>query len=225
MKHLLSIPMILVFAATCASAQVRSEETVTTTDTTGRTTTVSVTTISKTEDITPRNDVILLSPIDFLRYYNISYLHSIAPNMAIGGGFRLAHDLTEDFDAPLAFGLMLEGRFYPGKKGVKGFYLAPNTAISWLSETYMESDWDPQTGRTNWHENKYTGMAFTIGLMSGWQFFPWEEMSMGVGLGFEHNVLITSTATATPTDGSSGPFSDFDGKTLPAVRFDIGYAW
>jgi hypothetical protein len=224
MKHLLSIPMILVFAATCASAQVRNEETITTTDTTGRTTTVSVTTISKTEDITPRTDVILMSPFEFLRYYNISYLHSISPNMAVGGGFRLAHDLSDEFDAPISFGLTLEGRFYPGKKGVKGFYLAPNAAVSWLSETYSVQDWDPQTGRTNWHENSVTGMAFTIGLMSGWQFFPWEEMTMGVGLGFEHNILATSSTVTIGTDQYE-PFFDFNGRTLPAVRFDIGYAW
>ena len=218
MKHLLHVTLFLVFAAISASAQVKSEETVTTTDTSGRTTTISVTTLSKTEDITPRTDIILMSPIEFIQYYNISYIHSIANNMAIGGGFRLAHDLTEDFNVEIDFGITLEGRFYPGKKAVKGFYLAPNAAVNWLANHEYTYDYDPQTGRTNQHDNKTTGLGFTVGLMSGWQFFPWEEMAMGVGLGFEHRILATSTT-------GENMFFDYDGRTVPALRFDIGYAW
>jgi hypothetical protein len=223
MKHLLHVTLFLVFAATYASAQVKSEETVTTTDTSGRTTTISVTTLSKTEDITPRNDVILMSPLDFIRNYNLSYLHSIAPNLAIGGGFRLGHDLIADYsDTKTSFGLMLEGRFYPGKKAVKGFYLAPNLSADWLKYVDNEGVYDPQTGRTNPGEITMTGMAFTVGLMSGWQFFPWEEMTMGVGLGFDHHMLMSSN---TVTNYGYRPFDDYNGKTFPAVRFDIGYAW
>ncbi|MBK7500385.1 MAG: hypothetical protein IPI19_15200 [Ignavibacteriales bacterium] len=45
--------------------------------------------ISESEDITPRNNMIVINPLKFLLFYNISYFHKINNGLAVGGGFQI----------------------------------------------------------------------------------------------------------------------------------------
>ncbi|MBT8382188.1 MAG: hypothetical protein KJO59_07510, partial [Ignavibacteria bacterium] len=45
--------------------------------------------ISTTEDITPRSSMIVINPLKFLLFYNISYFHKLSDNAVIGGGFQI----------------------------------------------------------------------------------------------------------------------------------------
>jgi len=96
------------------------------------------------------------------------------------------------------FGFSAEVRIHPSGKGPRGFYVAPN--ISYTSLTSGTSTADP----------------FSIGVLLGWQWFPGDEFAMGLGLGVDYYSGSTST------DG--GEISKFSGA-VPALRFDIGYAW
>ena len=70
--------------------------------------------IYETEDITPRNNLIVINPLKFLLFYNISYFHKINDQVAIGGGFQIPtpKDVT-------GFGVNAEARFYPSGKNLK----------------------------------------------------------------------------------------------------------
>lgn len=94
------------------------------------------------------------------------------------------------------FGVNAEFRFYPSGKSPRGFYFAPN--FSYLS---LKSE-----------HTKIT--PFSYGALVGWQWFPGDEFAIGLGLGVDYYNL----------DTSDDDFHTLKG-TVPAVRFDIGYAW
>lgn len=56
---------------------------------------------------------------------------------------------------------------------------------------------------------------YSVGALLGWQWFPGEEFAMGLGLGIDYYFSSHNDVNNT---------HDYDG-TLPALRFDIGYAW
>jgi hypothetical protein len=210
MKHLLLLAILLA-SITSATAQRGRMGSVPTGDTT-----------DATFDLAPRRDLVMVSLYDLVHFYNLSYLHSVAPEIAIGGGFRLAHGLGgTPGGSSIAMGFTMEARFYPERKGVEGVYFAPHVSINRLLDGVVLRDYDPGTGGSLILVNRIAGMGFSIGAMAGWQYFPWEELTLGVGIGFEHHIL----AAGTTTTGTRAPFQEYDGINRPRVRFDIGYAW
>ena len=124
---ILSVTMVIVAAMlTSAFGQEKTDEKKWTIDPeTGDTIYVESVIISETEDITPRNSMIIINPLKFLLFYNISYFHKISDGAAIGGGVQ--------FPTPKGisgFGANLEARFYPTGKNLRGFYYAPNFSYS-----------------------------------------------------------------------------------------------
>lgn len=152
--------LLLIFAFRAISiAQVKTEATRTTADSTGKSTTVTEVIISKSEDITPRNSMIIVNPLKFLLFYNLSYFHKVTETLAVGGGFQLPTIKGVD-----GFGINLEARYYPKGKTLRGFYVAPNASF-------------------NSFESKV--QSTSIGILLGWQWFPGDDFAIGLGLGID----------------------------------------
>jgi hypothetical protein len=152
--------------------------------------------ISQTEDITPRNSMIVINPLKFLLFYNISYYHKLSDGAAIGGGVQMP-----TLSGLNGFGANAEVRLYPSGKNLRGFYFAPN--ISYNSLTDTESD--------------ESISLFSIGGLIGWQWFPGEQFAIGLGIGVDYYFLSDENA-------ENDDFESYNG-TAPLLRFDIGYAW
>ena len=152
--------------------------------------------ISQTEDITPRNSMIIINPLKFLLFYNISYYHKLSDQVALGGGFQRPTPRGIN-----GFGANAEVRLYPSGKNLRGFYFAPNISYNSLTDT----------------ETDETISLFSIGGLVGWQWFPGDQFAIGLGIGADYYFL---------SDDNTGndDFEDYSGMA-PALRFDIGYAW
>ena len=129
----------------------------------GDTTTTESVIISESEDITPRSQMIIVNPLKFLLFYNLSYFHRLSPSVTLGAGlqFPTPHEVH-------GYGLSAEMRFYPSAKSPKGFYVAPNIAYNkiWSGEERTE--------------------PFSVGALLGWQWFPGEDFAMGLGIGADY---------------------------------------
>jgi len=102
------------------------------------------------------------------------------------------------FEAIGGGGVHAEVRFYPSKRAFKGFYLAPKASANRLS---VDDD---------------RARAKSVGFRAGWQWFPSRHFSIGFGLGMDYYILTGEE------DGDD--FSVYE-DTVPAIRFNIGYAW
>ena len=116
-----AIILMLIFTLTfslSALGQDKTDETRITIDKeTGDTTFTESVVISSTEDITPRNSMIVINPLKFLLFYNLSYFHKISDQVVIGGGFQMP-----TLSGLNGFGVNAELRFHPKGKNLKGFY-------------------------------------------------------------------------------------------------------
>ena len=56
---------------------------------TGDTVYTHSTIISTSEDITPRDDMIVINPLKFFIFYNITYFHKISNKVAFGAGIQI----------------------------------------------------------------------------------------------------------------------------------------
>jgi hypothetical protein len=160
----------------------------------GDTTIIESVTVATTEHILPRNNMIIINPLKFFLFYNLSYFQKVSQNIGLGGGIQIPTPAGLD-----GFGLNAEVRFHPSGKTLRGFYLAPNIAYNRLI-----SDDDDEVS------------SFSIGTLIGWQWFPSKEFAIGLGIGVDYY-----TGSASNNDDDFGDFSGF----VPALRFDIGYAW
>ena len=79
---------------------------------TGDTTFTQSVIISQTEDITPRNSMIVINPLKFLLFYNISYFHKISD--ALEKGLRYSYILlkTVFFVKAVSLGLPYKMAFF-----------------------------------------------------------------------------------------------------------------
>ena len=146
-------------------AQVRTgEKTVTVNKATGDTTITESVIISESEDITPRNNMIVINPLKFFLFYNISYFRKVTESTVIGFGVQ-----TPTFDHLSGIGINAEVRFHPTGKNMRGFYVAPNFSYNSISE-----------------ENESTANLFSFGGMLGWQWFPGDEFALGLGIGIDY---------------------------------------
>jgi len=144
--------------------------------------------ISQSEDITPRSSMIIINPLKFLLFYNISYFHKLNDGTAIGGGIQMptVSGLT-------GFGANAEVRFYPKGKNLKGFYFAPNISYNNIS--------DDETGET--------ASITSVGGLVGWQWFPGEQFAMGLGIGVDYYFVSGNTDDFSELDGTA-PALRFD---------------
>lgn len=187
---------VCLFFFQSAFAQVRTEEKKkTVTEQKGDTTISQSEIISTTEDITPRHHMIVVNPLKFLLFYNISYYQSLSPTVAIGGGIQAPTlgDIS-------GIGFNAETRFHPSAKALRGFYIAPNLSYNRLSGE---------------NSDEYIS-TFSIGGLIGWQWFVGDDFAIGLGIGIDYYFLSSSD--------NSDDFGRYDG-TAPALRFDIGYGW
>lgn len=119
--------------------------------------------ISQSEDITPRTSMIVINPLKFLLFYNISYFHKINDGTAIGIGVQAPTISGID-----GIGINAEVRFYPKGKNLRGFYFAPNISYNHLSIENVSSS------------------PFSVGVLVGWQWFPGDQFAMGLGIGIDY---------------------------------------
>lgn len=96
------------------------------------------------------------------------------------------------------FGANAEVRIHPNGKNLRGFYVAPNISFNHLSS---------EDGSTS---------PFSFGVLVGWQWFPGDQFALGFGIGIDYYI-----GTVTEDNGDFDRYSE----TVPALRFDIGYAW
>ena len=176
------------------AAQIRTEETRTTVDPAkGDTSVTQSVVLTRSEDITPRRSILLVNPLKFFLFYNLSYMHRVSSDVVVGGGFQIPTIAGID-----GFGFNAEVRIHPSGKAPRGFYIAPNISYCKLNADKFESD------------------PFSIGVLLGWQWFPGDDFAMGLGIGVDYY-------TGSTTEGNK----DLDrySGSVPALRFDIGYAW
>lgn len=207
---IVGIALVVLSAATLA-AQVKTIETSTTVDSTaaGLTTSKSTTTKVTEEVDVPRNHMITINPLKFLLFYNLSYYHALSNSIVVGGGLQMP--TLKDIGG---FGANAEMRFHPSGRRMRGFYLAPNVSFNSFSSTYTTYD------SAGTRREKISATAFSIGGLLGWQWFPGDDFSMGLGMGVDKYFVSSANE-----DNVFTVFSAFTGGFTPAFRFDIGYAW
>ncbi len=164
MKALLVLLLLSLFLTSNVLGQTKTDETkVEVNKATGDTLFTESVIISTFEDITPRNNMIVINPLKFFLFYNISYFFQASDHAVIGLGLQ-APTISE----VTGFGVNAELRLYPTGKNLRGFYIAPN-----LSYNNLEVD-DISTS------------PVSLGVLVGWQWFPGDEFAMGLGIGLDH---------------------------------------
>jgi len=192
---LISACVILILLTISLNAQIVTKEKKTTVTESGDTVYTESKIISTTEDITPRNDMIVINPLKFFIFYNLSYFHKVSEKVAVGGGLQIP-----TIGGLGGFGINAEARIYPSGKTLRGFYISPNISYNRLTV----NDTDDGTS------------AFSFGALIGWQWFPGDDFAIGLGIGIDY---YTGSI-----DDNNDDFGNYSGS-VPAVRFDIGYAW
>jgi len=163
MKAITTFCIIILFT-TAISAQIVTEEKKKTVTEKGDTVITESTTISTSEDITPRNDMIVINPLKFFLFYNLSYFHRVSEQFALGGGVQIP-----TISGLGGVGVNLEARIYPSGKTLRGFYIAPNMSYNNLT-----------------HDDGGSTSAFSIGALIGWQWFPGDDFAIGLGIGADY---------------------------------------
>lgn len=144
--------------------------------------------ISETEDITPRNSMIVINPLKFLLFYNLSYFGKVTDGLAVGGGLQIPTISGLD-----GFGVNAEVRFYPSGKNLRGFYFAPNVSYNNLSD----------------NEGSGSVSISSIGGLVGWQWFPGEQFAIGLGIGVDYYFFSGDSDSFSDLNGTA-PLLRFD---------------
>jgi hypothetical protein len=179
MKSTIVLLLVSMFLTGVGTAQTRTTETKKSVEKKeGDTTTTESVIISQSEDITPRTSMIIVNPLKFILFYNLSYFHRLSSSAVIGGGIQ--------FPTPAdvsGFGVNAEVRFYPSMKAPRGFYVAPNVSYNSLESGSEKAN------------------PFSIGGLVGWQWFPGDDFAMGLGIGADYY-----TGSVTDESGDIGKF-------------------
>ncbi len=194
MRTLTLVFIICLTSLLSSFAQERTDESkVTVNKQTGDTTFTESVIISQTKDITPRNHMLIINPLKFLLFYNISYFQKVSERVVVGGGIQMP-----TLSGLNGFGANAEVRIYPSGENLRGFYFAPNVSFNYLST---------EDGTTS---------PFSFGVLVGWQWFPGDQFAIGFGIGLDYYIGTV--------EEDNGNLERYNG-TVPALRFDIGYAW
>jgi hypothetical protein len=182
---------VIVLAATLTSVfgQERTDEKKWTIDpVTGDTIYTESVIISESVDITSRNNIIVINPLKFLLFYNISYFHKIGEQQALGVGIQIP--TITDING---IGINGEARFYPSGKNLRGFYFAPNFSYNNLSS-----------------EGSDNSVSITsLGGLVGWQWFPGDQFAIGLGIGVDYYFFSGDDDVFNKLDGTA-PSLRFD---------------
>ena len=153
----------IILSSVISFAQDKTIEKRSTKDSTGKIVVTESEIISKTEDVTQRNYMIVINPLKFFLFYNISFYIKTSPTLALGFGIQ-----TPTLSGLSGFGVNAELRMHPKGKSLRGFYVAPNFSINSISS------------------NESTITISSIGLLLGWQWFPGDDFAMGLGIGIDN---------------------------------------
>ncbi len=181
MKTFMFSILLNVVMLTSSLGQERTDERKWTTDPeTGDTVYTTSVIISQSSDITPRNSLIVINPLKFLLFYNISYFHKLNDGTAIGGGIQIP-----TVSGVNGFGINAEARFYPKGNNLLGFYFAPNLSFNSLSS----------------EEDDETVSITSVGSLVGWQWFPGEQFAIGLGIGLDYYFFSGDNEDFSDVDG------------------------
>lgn len=193
----LSIFIICFLVSNKLFSQTKTEESKTVLNSDGSSSVVKSTSVTSSEDITPRNNLISINPLKFFLFYNATYYRKLNNTIVVGAGFQIP--TLKDVGG---FGINAELRLHPLGKALSGVYLAPNVSYNSLSSK----------------QNSFTTSATSIGALLGWQWFPGEQFAMGLGIGMDYYMLSSND------NDVNSFYSSFQGSS-PALRFDIGFGW
>ena len=107
--------LILLTLSSSVFAKIITEEKKTTVTEMGDTVYTESKIISTSEDITPRNDMIVVNPLKFFIFYNMTYFHKVSDKVALGAGIQIP-----TIGGLGGFGLNAEARIYPSGKTLRG---------------------------------------------------------------------------------------------------------
>jgi hypothetical protein len=186
---------IFLLLNTVAFSQTRRESEEVIINENGDTTRTKTITIYQEEEVTPARHMIYLDPFAFFINYNLGYMQMVSEKIALGG--VLTFPAQKDISG---IGIDLEGRFYPGGKGLEGFYVSPRFSYSNIS------------GSDNF------GSTVSIAGLIGWQWHLAKDFSLRIGVGYER--FLSRIEGSEPS-----VWSEVYGNGAPAVRLDIGYVW
>jgi hypothetical protein len=202
---LLVLTGVLLLSSSQAFAQTKTTETKTIKDSaTGVVRTETSTSVSTSEDITPRNNMLLVNPLKFFLFYNLTYYRRLNESVAFGVGASIPGFLGQNFGG---IGANAELRFYPGSKALHGFYIAPNFYYNTLSVSASSGS------------DEASVTLSTAGILAGWQWFPSDDFALGFALGVDY-YIVSAKDNGNPVD-----VSNVFPRTFPALRFDLGYTW
>jgi hypothetical protein len=166
MKTITIVILICLAGLVSSFAQERTDETkVAINPATGDTTFTESIIISQSSDITPRNHMLVINPLKFILFYNISYFQKVSDHVVAGGGVQMP--TVSELNG---FGANAEVRIYPSGENLRGFYVAPNISFNYL---YTED------GSTS---------PFSFGVLVGWQWFPGDQFAIGFGIGLDYYI-------------------------------------
>ena len=166
MKTITIVILICLAGFVSSFAQERTDETkVTINPATGDTTFTESIIISQSSDITPRNHMLVINPLKFILFYNISYFQKVSDRVVVGGGVQMP--TISELDG---FGANAEVRVYPSGENLRGFYVAPNISFNHLFT---------EDGSTS---------PFSFGVLVGWQWFPGDQFAIGFGIGLDYYI-------------------------------------
>ena len=100
MKSLLVTILVGLMVISVKGQEATEETRVTINPETGDTTFTASLIISETQDITPRNSMLIINPLKFLLFYNLSYFHKVSEQVAMGGGQTAPCNLTPATSIP-----------------------------------------------------------------------------------------------------------------------------
>lgn len=241
-SHSFLLAIVLVFSSSAVSRaqgstttqeqRVTEQRTLTGED--GRVSKTSEVIERKIEDITPpARHLISAAPVRMIWMANIGYMHSINNNFAIGGNIDIPTSIdgrSIDGRGVSGFGVSVEGRYYPGANGLRGFYLAPGLNVHTFSVTEYSNSYISSGPPPAPRQVSITPFSFAV--IGGW-VFNWGDLSLDLGLGFKSHISngASPSATSTLTPYSVGErglgmlgLDSFNG-TMPVFRINLGYSW
>jgi hypothetical protein len=224
MRTILTTAAIALIIAGTAMAQEQTKTTeakttetqITVDSTSGKVTqTSTVTTIASSEDITARTNMVELDPIKFFELFNIGYQRAITPIFSVGGMIQAPTQLS-DADG---FGVIAEGRFYPGGHPFRGFHIGGNLAYNHI--TTEQYDYESQSNLES------TIDPVSLGISVGWHWYPWNDFAVELALGADYVLNGRKRASSYDTDPyeNSIPFVNNLRGIAPTGHIHIGYSW
>jgi len=220
MRTLLTIMALALLITTGARAQTKTTEAKTTEtqkqidSTTGKVIESSVvTSIATTEDITVRQNMIYIDPVKFFGMFNIGYQRAITPLFTVGGVVQSPTQLSD----ATGFGVIAEGRYYPGAKAFRGFHVG--ATLSYNSISFEHYNYESEA------VEEATIDPVSLGAVIGWHWYPWDDFAVELALGADYTFNGVKKNGSAEYFADDAPFVNNVQGILPSFRVHFGYAW